>query len=219
MMMSLKRVVLMVAVALLLAPGALWADSVDFSFFNGTLSGSTSGLSSVGAPSTLINVARSPSGASFTGNLGTFSLSTGALTSGSLGAGGTFSSGGLITVVANGTWGSIPAGTIFTGTFSGPVTWTQTTIVGNSYFYNLTGNVSGSLSTALASLMFPGCTTCNTAIGSLFTLNISSPGAFTTSAAIQSGNMAVVVPEPGTLALFGTGLIGVAGFIRRRLKA
>jgi len=35
---------------------------------------------------------------------------------------------------------------------------------------------------------------------------------------VGSVDSTVVVPEPGTLSLFGTGLIGLAGIIRRKLR-
>ena len=36
---------------------------------------------------------------------------------------------------------------------------------------------------------------------------------------ISFGDAALYVPEPGTLALFGTGLVGIAGLVRRKLAA
>ena len=43
-------------------------------------------------------------------------------------------------------------------------------------------------------------------------------GFFNGSTEISSGDTNVVVPEPGTLTMLGTGLIGLAGTIRRKLK-
>jgi PEP-CTERM motif len=44
---------------------------------------------------------------------------------------------------------------------------------------------------------------------------------FSGSAQLASGDtfLNITVPEPGTLSLLGTGLIGVAGYIRRKRSA
>jgi len=214
--MSLKRVVLMVALALLLAPSALWADSIDFSFVGGTLSGGAAGVSSAGAPSTLTAVTRLPGGVPFTGILGTVSLTTGVLTSGSSATtSGTFSAvGSGITIATNGS-GGLPAGSS-SFVFTGPITWTT---LGTSYA--LMGTISGPIDPLLLALLFPECTTCylGSQTGALITLTVAGSVPFNGSAAISSGDINVAVPEPGTLALFGTGLIGIAGLIRHRSKA
>ena len=56
--------------------------------------------------------------------------------------GGTFAAGGWFTITGNGTNG-IPNGTLFTGTFSGPVTWTLVTLANGTHNYTLTGSSVG----------------------------------------------------------------------------
>src|SRR5246127_1799176 len=133
----MRRVLLLVLLALAL-PTMTWASSsIDFTNSGGTLSGSSSsGLSLSG--STLIAVNGLNGGGLITGNLGTLTFSTGALTSGSLQNGGTFAAGGSFSVVGNGSNG-IPNGTLFSGTFSGPVTWQLVTLANGTHNYILTG--------------------------------------------------------------------------------
>jgi hypothetical protein len=41
-------------------------------------------------------------------------------------------------------------------------------------------------------------------------------GFFTGSVGLSSGDTALSVPEPGTLGLLGTGLVGIGGLLRRK---
>jgi len=147
-------------------------------------------------------------GGLITGNdLGSVSFSTGALTSGSLQMGGTFAAGGWFTITGNGTNG-VPNGTLFSGTFSGPVTWTLVTLANGTHNYTLMGSLSG---TSVGG---------GSAVGVTVQLTINTgKGFFNGSTTISSGDTNVVVPEPGSLGLLGTGLIGLAGVVRRKLKS
>lgn len=214
----MKKLVFLAIVAatlgLTIAPTPALADSVDFGFTGGTL---TSGGTALSGSSTLTVVQVLPGGSGFASlNLGTVTFTTGTLATGSLAAGGTFNSGGTLTVTANGTWGGLSNGAvIYSGSFSGTTNWS---VAGTSYV--LSGPLSGALSSALAALLFPGCTGCNgTGAGALTTLTVTGSVPFSSPAGISSGDINAAVPEPGTLALFGSGLLGIAGAIRRKLTS
>jgi hypothetical protein len=54
--------------------------------------------------------------------------------------------------------------------------------------------------------------------GGSFQTAFFTTGDFTGRGVIASGDTFVVVPEPGTMGLLGTGLVGIAGLVRRKLK-
>jgi len=193
---------LLLALAL---PVAGFASSVDFSKNAGTLSGSNAGLSLSG--STLIAVNGLDGLGLVTGNLGSIAFSTAALSSGSLQMGGTFAAGGSFVVTGNGT-GGIPNGVVFNGSFSGPVTWSLITLANGTHSYTLTGSLTGT--------WFTGQTV-NGAVVQL-TINVGK-GFFNGSTQISSGDTNISVqPEPGSLTLLGTGLVGLAGILRSKFK-
>jgi hypothetical protein len=182
-------------------PIAAWAGGIDLTNQGGTISISLSGITSKGSQLKSFNGIQAPPGKS----LGSVSFSTGALTSGTITGGGIFSSvGSSFVVIGKGNYGE-PKGVIFSGTFVGDVHWTLVSQVGQTSTYTLTGNLAGQLYNGR---MVTGSTTQTI---------ITHPGQLAKGIGhINLGNTHLNTPEPGTLGLLGTGLLGIAGTFRRK---
>lgn len=198
----MRRALLFSLLAVALPLTAFASSTVDFTHSGGLLAGSNSGLSLTG--STLIAVNSWHSAGLITGSsLGTLIFSTGTLTSGSLQMGGTFAGGGTFTILGNGSEG-IPQGVLFSGVFNGPVSWALVPHPDGTHTYTLTAAMSAKLRNGFS-----------TSGANLELSNNSGTSLYSGSTTISIGDTSVAVPELGTLGLLGTGLVGLAGLLRR----
>ncbi len=202
----MRRVAVIVGLLALLLPAAAWADGINLTNQFGSVNVTNAGVISKGSELMSYDGIVAPHGRS----LGSVSFSTGAFTGASIFSGGTFSSVGSTFIVTSGGghYGQPPKGTIFSGSFVGPISWTLVSQTGKfMYNFTLSGTIYGMLYTGRD---VTGTTTQNITL-------YKNQWSQDHMGLIRLGNSHLNVPEPGTLGLLGTGLIAMAGTIRRKL--
>jgi hypothetical protein len=193
----MKRV-LFLAVLVLASPMAAWANGIGgIVNKHGSISISNAGIFSKGSQLVQIGRIVAPPGHA----LGSVTFNTGALLNGTILGGGHFAGGQDVShfiVIGKGNFGQ-PKGTIFVGYFKGPVQWTLVSENGQNLVFELSGLVVGQLYNG----RFVRLDTIQIIVTTVGQLRQGIGH-------IVGGITHPVIPEPGTLGLIGTGLIGIA---------
>lgn len=204
----MRRVVVIALMAMVL-PIAASATGIDIVNRFGSISISAAGISSHGSQLNSFNGITAGKGHS----LGSVSFATGVCLSGCNASGipgnsAMFSSVGSSFIVTGCCSPLVPHGVIFSGSFVGPIMWTLTSPPGaKNLTFTITGTVRG--------MLFDGRMITGTTTQNIFTV----AGQLAVGVGhIRVGNT-FLAPEPGTLGLLGTGLIGIAGVFRRKFLA
>ena len=195
--------VLGVALVSLTLQAAAWADGINLVNKFGGITISNAGIVSKGSELSQFNAITTSVGHS----LGSVSFATGALLTGNILTGATFSSVGSSFMATGVTNAGQPKGVIFDGAFIGPILWTLVSQNGSSLVFQLSGQVTGRLQSG-------------TTVSGQTTQTF-----YTTKAQLAQGIVHIGsgsthlngVPEPGTLGLLATGLLGIGQVARRKL--
>jgi hypothetical protein len=200
----MKRYVLTALLALALPLTAL-ADTVDFTNNNGTLAGSAVSLSLQSTITVIDGFGPRVAGP----NLGTLSFTTGPFNAGgNLVTGGSYSAvGSTFTIALNAPENGMPAGVVFAGSFTSDVSWTP--VPNQAGFYTIEGSIKGT--------WWNGTVANGDFTQQVYLVNFNGTNTSFTGT-LGSGDTFIPIPEPGTLGLLGTGLVGLAGLVRKTLK-
>ena len=210
----MRRVVCTVLLALLVValPVAARADTIDLTNQFGSVIILNSGITSHASQLKSVNGMQAGKGHA----LGSVSFWTGAFTpaqpGGTVFGNGTFAGGqGVSGFVVTGKWGTAKGdkGMIFNGYFVGPIDWT---LVASSKFfheYELTGSLKGQL--------YNGHMATGTTTQTIYTY--WNQEKIDHSGGVHLGGTPLnSPPEPGTLGLLGSGLLAMAGALRRKIS-